>query len=106
MDSTSPHIESDFLIGRKNIKAIFREGNKLMQLAVNNVTCPLGDVGKRMFRFEHWMEDQHHSIQAYFKRTYTAEIAERYRQYYKPVVKHSDGYWLSASDMDNAMLNN
>lgn len=57
--------DSTSRISKKEIKRIFRTGNKLLAKAVNYVTYPLRDCNGHIARFESWLEDQPKRIYRY-----------------------------------------
>jgi len=96
--------DSTSRLSRKEIKRIFRTGNKLLAKAVNYVTCPLGDCNGHISKFEAWIEDQPERIMLYFDQTFYTEQMQAMEKYNRPYIKGRDGQWWSESDMDRAMM--
>lgn len=93
---------------KRQIRNIFREGNRLMSQAIHSQLSPITDYGKSMREFKQWcsnIELISPKIRLYFRCTFheAFEVAEK--EYNRPRYKDCiTGELISQADADRFMF--
>lgn len=91
-------------LSKREIRNLFRKGNRLVALSVTDEMNPMGCVGHHLSAFRRWNEDLPYAIYDYFEDLYRSEMGIAWANYTRPVMRGANGELYSAQDMDNAMM--